>query len=61
MVTRFEQQAQYRGYSDALLSSLRHFPMTDLSDRYRIVGEAGLPVTAIWGTDDQIVPYSGAQ
>ena len=60
MVDKFEQQAQYDGYAHALLSTARHFPMSDLADRYRIVGSASLPVTAIWGTDDQIVPFSGA-
>jgi pimeloyl-ACP methyl ester carboxylesterase len=60
MLAKFEQQAQYRGYTDALLSTVRHYPMGNLADRYRIVGDAGIPVTAIWGTDDQIVPFSGA-
>ena len=60
MLDKFEQQATYSGYTDALLSTLRHFPMADLSDRYRIVGETDIPVTAIWGTADKIVPYEGA-
>jgi pimeloyl-ACP methyl ester carboxylesterase len=60
MLVKFEQQAGYDGYTQALLSTLRHFPLADLADRYRIVGGAGIPVTAIWGTDDQIVPFSGA-
>lgn len=60
MVDKFEQQARYDGYARALLSTARHFPMSDLADRYRIVGSTSLPVTAIWGTDDQIVPFSGA-
>ena len=60
MLDKFDQQAVYSGYTDALLSTLRHFPMADLADRYRIVGEANIPVTAIWGTADKIVPYEGA-
>ena len=60
MLVKFEQQAQYDGYTQALLSTMRHFPMGDLADRYRIIGDYGMPVTAIWGTDDQIVPFSGA-
>ncbi len=60
MLDKFEQQAAYTGYTDALLSTLRHFPMADLADRYRIVGETNIPVTAIWGTADEIVPYEGA-
>jgi pimeloyl-ACP methyl ester carboxylesterase len=34
--------------------------MGNMANRYRIVGDARIPVTAIWGTDDQIVPFSGA-
>ena len=60
MLDKFEQQAAYSGYTDALLSTLRHFPMADLADRYRIVGETDIPVTAIWGTADTVVPYEGA-
>jgi pimeloyl-ACP methyl ester carboxylesterase len=60
MLAKFEQQAEYRGYTNALLSTMRHYPMGNMADRYRIVGDARIPVTAIWGTDDQIVPFSGA-
>ncbi len=60
MLVKFEQQAAYRGYTDALLSTIRHFPMADFAHRYRIVADAGIPVSAIWGTADQIVPYAGA-
>jgi pimeloyl-ACP methyl ester carboxylesterase len=60
MLDKFDQQAAYSGYTDALLSTLRHFPMADLADRYRIVGETNIPVTAIWGTADKVVPYAGA-
>jgi pimeloyl-ACP methyl ester carboxylesterase len=60
MLDKFDQQAAYSGYTDALLSTLRHFPMADLADRYRIVGETNIPVTAIWGTADKVVPYEGA-
>ncbi|MDX1736087.1 MAG: alpha/beta hydrolase [Halioglobus sp.] len=60
MLEQFERQAVYSGYTDALLSTLRHFPMADLAHRYRIVAGTDIPVTAIWGTDDEIVPYAGA-
>jgi pimeloyl-ACP methyl ester carboxylesterase len=60
MLTQFETQAAYKGYTDALLSTLRHFPMADLAHRYRSVGATDIPVTAIWGTADKVVPYEGA-
>ena len=60
MYTKFQKQAAFKGYTGSLLSTLRHYPMHDLSHRYKIVGAAGIPVSAIWGTADQVVPYSGA-
>ena len=60
MLALFDAQAGYKGYSDALLSTLRHYPMGDFGDRYLALGATDIPVTAIWGTADGIVPYTGA-
>ncbi len=60
MLAKFEKQASYKGYTDALLSTLRHFPMGNLAHRYQAVGRTHIPVTAIWGTQDKVVPYAGA-
>ena len=60
MYEKFQKQASFKGYTEALLSTLRHYPMHDLAHRYKIVGKAGIPVSAIWGTADEVVPYSGA-
>lgn len=60
MLGQFEQQLLFRGYTDALLSTLRYFPMGNLGHRYRGVGELDIPVTAIWGSADEVVPYEGA-
>ena len=60
MLALFDAQADYKGYSDALLSTLRHYPMGDFGERYRALGATDIPVTAIWGTADNIVPYTGA-
>lgn len=59
MLPLFEQQASYHGYTNALLSTLRHYPMGAMSERYQIVGRTNIPVHAIWGTADQVVPYCG--
>ncbi|MDG2046232.1 MAG: alpha/beta hydrolase [Halioglobus sp.] len=60
MLEKFDQQAAFAGYTDSLLSTLRYFPMADLSDRYRIVGGTDIAVWAIWGTADTVVPFDGA-
>ena len=60
MLEKFEAQAVYDGYTNALLSTSRHFPMADMAHRYRKVAATDIPVTVIWGTADKIVPYEGA-
>ncbi|NND66035.1 MAG: alpha/beta hydrolase [Halioglobus sp.] len=60
MLDKFATQASYRGYTEALLSTLRHYPMADMAHSYKIVGKTDIPVTAIWGTADKVVPYDGA-
>lgn len=60
MLGKFEAQAIYDGYTNALLSTLRYFPMADMAHRYRKIAATNIPVTAIWGTADKIVPYEGA-
>ncbi|MBW2176020.1 MAG: alpha/beta hydrolase, partial [Deltaproteobacteria bacterium] len=60
MVEKFEEQFQYRGYLDSILSTMRYYPMNDLSEEYEKVGRLKIPTYAIWGTDDQVVPFSGS-
>jgi pimeloyl-ACP methyl ester carboxylesterase len=61
MSENFARQLAYKGYSNALLSTLRNYPMADLAEDYRLVGATGIPVFAIWGTADTVVPFSGAE
>ncbi len=60
MLEKFDEQAAFAGYTDSLLSTLRYFPMADLSERYRIVGGTDIDVWTIWGTADEVVPFDGA-
>jgi pimeloyl-ACP methyl ester carboxylesterase len=60
MIEKFEEQFQYRGYLEAILSTMRNYPMYDLSAEYERVGRLGIPTFAIWGTADQVVPFSTA-
>jgi pimeloyl-ACP methyl ester carboxylesterase len=60
MIEKFEEQFQYRGYLDSILSTMRNYPMYDLSAEYERVGRLGIPTFAIWGTADQVVPFSTA-
>lgn len=52
-------ESQKRGFAPAVLSSLRGLMSEDLEPAMRAVSKAGLPVLAIWGQDDEIIPISG--
>jgi pimeloyl-ACP methyl ester carboxylesterase len=49
-------QLTQRGYLAAVLSSRRHFLMQSQEDAHRVVGREDIPVTAIWGGQDQVIP-----
>ena len=55
------EQMAYRGYLGALLSSLRHMPMTDRDDTFRRLADTGIPVLAIYGAKDETVLISSAE
>lgn len=59
-VQQFKTQFYIEGSAHALTSTLRHYPMYDLSEDYRLAGKTGISVTAIWGDADRVVPHAGA-
>ena len=62
-IERFEDMAQaelrYRGYLPALLSSLRHTLKGPIPAIHKQLADTGVPVAAIWGRDDTVIPISG--
>jgi len=61
MIEEFEAQFQYRGYLESLLSTMRNYPMYNLSEPSAKVGCLGIPCFALWGVDDQVVPFSTSE
>ncbi|WP_238366317.1 alpha/beta fold hydrolase [Mesobacterium pallidum] len=53
---RQEDELRWRGFLPAVLSSLRGMLSEDLSADHAAVRAAGLPVLAIWGEDDAVIP-----
>ena len=55
------QQAEYSGYADAIVSTIRHMNMTGMEDIYQRVGKSGKPVLLLWGRHDKVVPFANAE
>ncbi len=52
------EQLNYAGYTQALLSTLRHTPLLTLQPVYERVGTQSRPILLLWGTKDKTVPYA---
>ncbi len=55
------EQLEYRGYLQALLSSLRHMPMSGREETFERVAATGVPVLAIYGVEDETVLITSAE
>ncbi|MCZ4352610.1 alpha/beta fold hydrolase [Roseovarius aestuarii] len=54
-------QLDRRGFVPSVLSSLRGVLDMPLTDTHRALAASGLPVVAIWGAQDDIIPLSGKE
>jgi pimeloyl-ACP methyl ester carboxylesterase len=57
-VERYRTQMRYAGFKRAILSTMRHGPIGDVSDVYRRVGRQKRRALLIWGREDRTVPFS---
>ena len=53
----FDRQMDYSGFGEALLSTLRHYPLGTSEVAYREAGQSPRPVMVIWGEADVTVPF----
>ncbi len=53
----YKEQFNYLGTSQALLSTLRSFPLGGLEQVYRQLSSADFPVLVLWGQNDRVVPF----
>ncbi len=59
IVDRQQNELRYRGFRGAVLSSMRGILDHNLEDEHRAIAESGVPVLAIWGREDDVIPISG--
>ncbi len=52
------REMSFRGYIPAVLSSMRGILTEALEQEHRTIHRAGIPVLAIWGRDDSVIPLS---
>lgn len=56
--TRVAGEMGYRGTLPAVLSSLRNMMEEDMALPHRRLADTGLPIVAVWGEADKIIPLS---
>ncbi|MCH8492101.1 MAG: alpha/beta hydrolase [Idiomarina sp.] len=59
--TAYTAQTEIRGFTQALTSSFYAFSTQDHREYYRRTREYGVPMMLVWGTNDNVVPYSHAE
>ena len=59
-VERYRVQMQYKGFRDAIISTLYNFGPEDHLANYARVQEQGKAVLLVWGEEDQTVPIGSA-
>ncbi|MDR9393783.1 alpha/beta fold hydrolase [Roseovarius sp. SYSU LYC5161] len=59
MVDRQKAELEYRGFLPGVLRSLRGILDDDQAGHHRDIAAAKLPVLAVWGAEDDVIPLAG--
>ena len=57
----FQKQLQFRGFNESLLSTVRNFNLFVVREMYLSLSSKKIPILALWGKKDGVVPYSGSK
>ncbi len=57
---QFRAQSRYRGYYDALLSTMRNYPSSEREREHKKIASAGIEVRSFWGDTDEVISIDGA-
>ncbi|MDD5371557.1 MAG: alpha/beta hydrolase [Anaerolineaceae bacterium] len=60
-ITQFQPQLHYRGFKNAVLSTLRSGMLSNQVAVFRRVGFQRRPILIIWGREDRVIPYAISQ
>lgn len=52
------RETRYAGYGAAVLSSVRNVIYADLREEHRILADREMPILALFGTDDDVIPIA---
>lgn len=58
LTVRQRAEIDMRGYLPAVLSSMRHMLAENQRDQHMVIAASKLPVIAIWGAGDTVIPLS---
>ena len=61
LIPELRQRLRKRANRRALISTLHNFPLYDVGDVYKQLSETQIPILVLWGAEDRVVPYPGAQ
>ncbi|MHA2501907.1 MAG: alpha/beta fold hydrolase [Candidatus Kariarchaeaceae archaeon] len=54
---QYTEQMKYRGFREAIQSTVLHFPFAGMEDIFATVGQHSIPTLLFWGTEDKVLPY----
>ena len=57
----FQEQLQFTGFNEALLSTVRNFNLFDVRNMYESLNSKKVPILALWGKQDGVVSFSGSE
>jgi pimeloyl-ACP methyl ester carboxylesterase len=60
-MVKFAKQLDYKGYLQALRSTLVNMSFTGLSKSFERVGKLNIPIQLFWGENDPVIPYSTSE
>jgi len=58
---KFTEQAKYKGFRRAILSSLRYFSSHRLVTEFEKLAKTDMPKMLVWGKDDKTVPFTESE